>query len=48
MRFITILASVLMPGVLLAQQGTIEGKVTASGEPVAGATVSVAGTTASA
>lgn len=44
MRF-RFLASVLLPGVLLAQQGTIEGRITAAGEPVAGASITIAGTT---
>lgn len=39
------LAPVLLPGLLLAQQGTIEGRITGAGEDVAGAAVSVAGTT---
>ena len=38
------LPPVLLPGVLMAQQGTVEGRVTAAGEPVAGAAVSVSGT----
>ena len=41
----TFLAPVLLPGLLMAQQGTVEGLVTAAGAPVAGAAVSVAGTT---
>ncbi|HKP28102.1 MAG TPA: TonB-dependent receptor [Gemmatimonadales bacterium] len=41
----TLLAPVLLPGLLMAQEGTVEGRVTAAGEPVAGAAVSVAGTT---
>lgn len=45
MRLILILA-LLVPGVLAAQQGIIEGRITAAGaDPIVGATVEVTGTT---